>query len=215
MLAMADRGGRVWASLPGLANRARVPLEDTEKAIVTLLSPDRYSRTPDNEGRRIEAIDGGWRLLNHSKYREMRDHDTRLEYQRQWDRTHRSKAEDNPTNPTKSDRVRPGPTKAEAEAEADIKTKRGSSRLNGAHSASLDLSPVLQTLPLRDGTEFSVRQSLVAELEPLYPKVDVPATVAEMKGWLIGNPERRKTRRGVRAFITRWLQSEQTKAEAR
>lgn len=82
MLAMSDRMGRVWASVPGLANRARVPLEDAEKALTTLLAPDRYSRTTDNEGRRIEVIDGGWRLLNHAKYRDIRDEEVRREQNR-------------------------------------------------------------------------------------------------------------------------------------
>lgn len=82
MLAMADRHGRVWASVPGLANRARVPLEDAKLAIATFLGPDEYSRTPDNEGRRIEPIDGGWRLLNHEKYRSIRDEETTKEAKR-------------------------------------------------------------------------------------------------------------------------------------
>lgn len=88
-------------------------------------------------------------------------------------------------------------------------------QLNGSRSAHLSIvddSPVIQTLPLVDGSEFEVRGSLVAELEPLYPKVDIPATLNEMKGWLIGHAERRKTRKGVKAFITRWLHSEQQKA---
>lgn len=88
------------------------------------------------------------------------------------------------------------------------------SRKNGAHQPRLDSSPVIQTLPLVKGGEFEVHQSLVAELEPLYPKVDVPATLNEMKGWLIGNPTRRKTRQGITRFITNWLHAEQQKAEA-
>lgn len=84
MLAMADRHGRVWASVPGLANRARVSLEATEAALNTFLSPDPHSRTPDNEGRRIEPIDGGWRLLNHEKYREIRDEESAKESKRKY-----------------------------------------------------------------------------------------------------------------------------------
>lgn len=76
MLAMADRRGRVWASLPGLADRARVPDEDCRTAIKTFLSPDADSRTREHEGRRIEVIDGGWRLLNHEKYRAIRDEES-------------------------------------------------------------------------------------------------------------------------------------------
>jgi len=71
MLALADKNGEVHASLPGLARLAGVPLEDCEKAVTAFLSPDQYSRTPDNEGRRIVKIDGGWELLNFRKYREL------------------------------------------------------------------------------------------------------------------------------------------------
>lgn len=73
MLAMADHAGRVHGSIPGLAHIARVPLDDCETALHTFLSPDPYSRTPDFEGRRIEVIDGGWRLLNYAKHRALVD----------------------------------------------------------------------------------------------------------------------------------------------
>lgn len=82
MLAMADRYGRVWGSIPGIANRARVPLEDAEDAINRFLSPDKYSRTPEHDGRRIEPIDGGWRLLNYAKYRETLDEESVRESKR-------------------------------------------------------------------------------------------------------------------------------------
>ena len=71
MLAMADQHGEVHASIPGLARVAGVSLPDCEMALGKLLSPDEYSRTPDNEGRRIAPIPGGWELLNHAKYRIM------------------------------------------------------------------------------------------------------------------------------------------------
>lgn len=85
------------------------------------------------------------------------------------------------------------------------------SRKNGAHHALPDDSPILEKLPLRDGSEFPVKQSLVKELEPIYPAVDIPATLKEMRGWLLLNADRRKTRAGVRRFIGNWLQSEQAK----
>lgn len=71
MLAMADAGGCVYGSVPGLARRANITLAETEAALATFYAPDSYSRTKEHEGRRIEDIDGGWRLLNHGKYREM------------------------------------------------------------------------------------------------------------------------------------------------
>lgn len=71
MLAIANKHGEVEASVPGLAQISGVPLAAVEAAIAKFLAPDKYSRTPDDEGRRIEEIDGGWSLLNHAKYREM------------------------------------------------------------------------------------------------------------------------------------------------
>lgn len=69
MLALADKHGEVSGSVPGLANTARVTLDECKRAIATFMGPDPYSRTPDDEGRRIEPIDGGWQILNYEKYR--------------------------------------------------------------------------------------------------------------------------------------------------
>jgi len=82
LLAHKDKNGNVFASLPGLAHVARVSLENTIDAVRVLSEPDPYSRTPDHEGRRIETIDGGWRVLNHSEYRNRRDMQDRREYER-------------------------------------------------------------------------------------------------------------------------------------
>lgn len=77
MLASADRNGEVQASIPGLARIAGVSVEACEVAIAKFLAPDKHSRTKDDEGRRIETIDGGWSLLNHKKYRDMASDDDR------------------------------------------------------------------------------------------------------------------------------------------
>ena len=130
MLAMADKRGRVWASVPGLANRARVPTEDCRKAINTFMAPDRDSRTPDHDGRRIEPIDGGWRLLNYGKYRDIRDEEDRQEYKREWDRNNRGRTSDKiRQNPTESD-----PNRHNAEAEAEAEAER--SKTKGAVAPS-------------------------------------------------------------------------------
>jgi len=119
MLAMADRKGRVWASVPGLANRARVTTKEAETALGRFLAPDRYSRTPDHEGRRIELIDGGWRLLNYEKYRALRDDDDRRQYQREWVKEKRALHVDVDRKSTNVDRSRPASTQAEAEADVN------------------------------------------------------------------------------------------------
>lgn len=84
MLAMADSQDCVAASVPGLADLARVSIEQCEDAIKKLMSPDPYSRTKDNEGRRIAEIDGGWMILNRNKYRELGAAEDRREYKREY-----------------------------------------------------------------------------------------------------------------------------------
>ena len=70
MLAMANKDGVVEAAVPGLADVSRVTLSECVESLEKFMSPDRYSRTTDHEGRRIEKVDGGWRLLNYEKHRE-------------------------------------------------------------------------------------------------------------------------------------------------
>lgn len=70
MLMLVDRDGVVEASVPGLAAAARVSVEACERALDSFLSPDPFSRTADEGGRRIAVVDGGWRILNYQKYRE-------------------------------------------------------------------------------------------------------------------------------------------------
>jgi hypothetical protein len=82
-LADCDPQGHVHASIPGLANLARVTVEECEIALATFLGPDPYSRTADFEGRRIEVIDGGWKLLNYDLYRSRRDDGARREQNRE------------------------------------------------------------------------------------------------------------------------------------
>lgn len=72
MLALADQHGCVWASLPGLADAARVSLEQCENALELFKKPDKHSRSKDFDGRRIEVIDRGWHLMNHGTFRRMR-----------------------------------------------------------------------------------------------------------------------------------------------
>jgi hypothetical protein len=91
MLAMCDRFGCIEASIPGLADRARVSLEECEKALASLQSPDPYSRSKDLDGRRITPIDGGWQLVNYEKYRKILSEDERRAYLRQKQQEYRDR----------------------------------------------------------------------------------------------------------------------------
>jgi hypothetical protein len=81
-------------------------------ALDTFLSPDPASRTKDHEGRRIEEIDGGWLILNGSKFDSIRSAEERREYMREYQRKRRETLKEsklltpvnniNPNNPSSS-----------------------------------------------------------------------------------------------------------------
>ena len=89
LLALANADGVVEAAVPGLAHFAGVTIDEAEVALRKFLSPDPYSRSPEHEGRRIEVVDGGWRLLNHAKYREKMSPETVREQNRIRQQRHR------------------------------------------------------------------------------------------------------------------------------
>ncbi len=71
-LAAMDESGYVqFASAANVAHRARVELAEAETALTCLESPDPHSSDPENEGRRIERVPGGWMILNAAKYRDL------------------------------------------------------------------------------------------------------------------------------------------------
>lgn len=91
MLALANKHGLVEASVPGLADAARVSLDECKAALAALEAPDPYSRTQDYDGRRIAESDGGWLLLNYSKYRALKDDDLAREKTRERVRRYRER----------------------------------------------------------------------------------------------------------------------------
>ena len=86
MLASSDALGNVGASVPGLADAARVSIPDCKMALHKLMQPDPDSRSKEFEGRRIQEIDGGWQILNYVKWREKGRGQDRREYFKEYRR---------------------------------------------------------------------------------------------------------------------------------
>ena len=118
LLAMADKNGETQASIPGLANVARVPVESCRAAISKFLSPDPDSRTRGHDGRRLEEIPGGWYVINHPEYRKMHSDEDRKQKaaERQQRARDRRAAEGVGVTSHKKSHQK---THAEAEAEAE------------------------------------------------------------------------------------------------
>ncbi len=119
MLAIADAAGVVSASIPGLASVSNVDTEAARAAVAKLQDIDPDSRTKDFDGRRIEAIDGGWHILNYAKYRRMLSEDERREYKAKWIAEKRRQL----STVDKSRKKSMPSTQAEAEAEAEAEKK--------------------------------------------------------------------------------------------
>ena len=159
MLAMSDKDGEVWASVGGLADMARVTKGECRKALDELLAPDDDSRTKENEGRRIEEVDGGWLVLNYKKYREMGRGEDRREYFAENKRVNRAKQAECPqvsTVSTPCPRLSPiAEAEAEAEAEADKKNTRIQAR---ADDGDLCAPSTLPTAPASEADHWQMHE---------------------------------------------------------
>lgn len=71
------------------------------------------------------------------------------------------------------------------------------------------LENIVCSLLLNDGTEYFISDAYIDQMQQLFPKVDVFQQMLKMKAWCINNPRKRKTRRGITAFINSWLSKEQ------
>lgn len=77
--------------------------------------------------------------------------------------------------------------------------------VSAANAADTAGENIFITLPLNDKSNYSVSKSDVQHYKILYPAVDVEQQLRSMLGWLEANPSRRKTRTGIKGFITKWL----------
>lgn len=71
--------------------------------------------------------------------------------------------------------------------------------------------PPVVLIHLNDGSEHEIFANQVEEWSLTYPNVDVLQALRQMRQWAIANPTKRKTRRGVLAFVNTWLAKEQDK----
>ena len=128
ILLMANKDGEVTTSIPGLANRIGCSIPEAEEAIHKFLSPDKYSRTQQDEGRRLEIIEGGWVVLNHGKYRNKGSRSDAKEQNRIRQQRYRDKQQRNGESVTNNAPVTDHMYIADADADTD--TEIGSERVS-------------------------------------------------------------------------------------
>ncbi len=86
LLAHADKEGHVDIHPKAIAEEVGLTLDEVNKSLQVLESPDDESRSPEENGRRIVRLDEhrawGWRVVNYVKYRSIRSEDDRREQNR-------------------------------------------------------------------------------------------------------------------------------------
>lgn len=139
MIVLCDADGVVDMTPAAISRRTGIPIEHIKAGIEILEGEDPYSRTPDEEGRRIKRLGGerpwGWYIVNHEKYRKFQDADTIREQNRERKRKQREKGK----SPDVTDGH--GPSRM-------VTNGHGQSR--GSHEESRHTNTDTNTKPLKD-----------------------------------------------------------------
>lgn len=98
----------------------------------------------------------------------------------------------------------------ESEVESEVESESQNEEYICAERQSRSApTPSEYGIPLNNGKLYYVPVTDLQTFKRLYPAVDVEAELRGMIGWCMGNPAKRKTSSGVKAFITRWLKRAQ------
>lgn len=200
MLADCDRDGIVEASIPGLADLAKVTVEQCEAAILCFMAPDTYSRTKDFEGRRIEEIDGGWRILNYEKYRDKLS----IEHQKSKAAERQKRWRDRHNGVTPSNAPLCSITPSNPIAETSAKPSAESKEITDSFVVVATTLPAVLTFPCNGKPDFwALTQEQVDRWSQLYPGTDVLTECRKALAWVEAN--QRKTAKGMPKFLNAWI----------
>ncbi len=76
-----------------------------------------------------------------------------------------------------------------------------------------NVEPAFIEMPLIDGTLYAVTQTDVKRYKELFPAVDIEQELRSMTAWLENNPKNRKTRGGIKRYISNWLIRKQNRSQ--
>ena len=89
----------------------------------------------------------------------------------------------------------------------DLDTNTSCSERSENRTEQEPLAPV-EAIPLNDGTEWKPTLRQYEEYCRLYGNCDVTREFAKMRQWSNDNPRKKKTKHGVRRFVSGWLSRE-------
>ena len=141
LIAHADPTGLVDKHWRAISEECGIDVDRVKAAIARLEAPDPESRSPEENGRRLMPIDEhrawGWRIVNHAKYRAIRDEEDRRrqnrEAQERWRNRHK---QSKPRKPKSAE----SESESESDAEASRHDNSTSKRVRSAEQRGMRLS---------------------------------------------------------------------------
>lgn len=229
MLGLTDYHGHVRAAIPALANINGVTVQRMEEILEIFMSPDPYSRTPDNDGRRLmRAENGDWVVLNYPKYRDGLKQSDRTSAERKARQREREREEMSRQKRDSHGMSRSGTAShAYSDSDSDSEAKKENptdscpkpdSPAPGQQQSALKEKessppnpddPVVMVFPVKDALnkQWGLRRSKASEWKQTFgTAVDVASELKKARQWLLDNPDRQKTPRGMVKFLGSWLQ---------
>lgn len=190
LLLLADPEGYVPCAIPGLAIAAHVPLEAVRLAVEKFLAPDRDSRSEGHEGRRLERVERGYRILNFEAHAKRAQQEAEKARKRAWARTHRAAANDTELEPGEPPTATPAPFEVVVAARSETvdasksKSKSKSSQGEDPEPAPSRFAGAGQGMPATfhtlDGWELSAElrdEALMAGLPDIDERIVAARTI--------------------------------------
>ncbi len=214
LMAMADQRGFIFGSVSGLARITSIPIEKVLATMEKFLAPDPLSsdasRAPERGGRRIEVVDGGWRMFNYDHYNHIKDADDRRAQVREAVQRHRLKKRNQLGNQMLSS-VTESNTSAHTQthAQTHLKRKKDGVEPSKTPAPTPPVPPELGALELYRTDEKLIRQfpTLLAAWRAAYPGISVEGEIRKAHAWEVANPSMRKKNRP--RFLQNWLSKSQ------
>ena len=222
LLAICDYEGFVYGSRHGLERAANIRWnrETQRDPWDALTSPDPDSsdllRNPENEGRRIEAVPGGFRILNYLYYRSLRNDDDRREQNRRSQKKFRvksttkrasakvshSKPKSATVSPDKPEYAHPD---ADADADAVLLSSKESSTKNDAPHRALCAPDQRRVDELMEELRAILPKREMDQLAVLWAKRIrhcSKAVAFAIEDYKVRTPDQRRKIRNVGAWLT-------------
>lgn len=175
ILAHCDSAGVADIHPRAIAEETGLTVDEVRAALVELASPDPDSRSPEEEGRRITLLDAhrdwGWLVVNHAKYRAIRNAEDRREQNRIAQTKFRE------SKPSVSNSKHPSAESAHTDTETDTDTSKPTT-LSGKPDVSAPAKELLNFLNEKAGRAY---KPVSANLDFIKARLKEGYTPGEMR----------------------------------